>query len=72
MKMVKSNFINEATKGLYAVSALVRNNLAGQELFFAEAGSMLLQVFTLKMKKALLSYLSVRIMVTDNFVFRTF
>ncbi|KAF3430872.1 hypothetical protein FNV43_RR25602 [Rhamnella rubrinervis] len=43
MKMVKSNFIDEATKGLYAVSALVRNNLAGQELFFAEAGSMLLQ-----------------------------
>lgn len=57
MKMVKSNFIGEATKGLYAVSALIRNNLAGQELFFAEAGSKLLQVFYLKIKTALLSYL---------------
>ncbi|XP_048318693.1 uncharacterized protein LOC107431822 isoform X2 [Ziziphus jujuba] len=43
MKMVKSNFIEEAIKCLYAVSALVQNNLAGQELFIAEAGLLLLQ-----------------------------
>lgn len=44
MKMVKSSFIEEAVKALYAVSALVRNNLAGQELFYAEAGDLMLQV----------------------------
>lgn len=43
MKMVKSSFIEEAVKALYAVSALVRNNLAGQELFYAEAGDLMLQ-----------------------------
>ncbi|KAM6562675.1 hypothetical protein CsatB_022673 [Cannabis sativa] len=43
MKMVKSDGVEEANKGLYAVSALIRNNLVGQELFFAEAGVQLLQ-----------------------------
>ncbi|XP_028764515.1 hsp70 nucleotide exchange factor FES1 [Neltuma alba] len=43
MKMVKSNFIEEANKALYAVSALIRNNLAGQELFSAENGDLMLQ-----------------------------
>lgn len=56
MKMVKSNFIEEAIKGLYAVSALVQNSLAGQELFFAEDGLLLLQVIYLRIT-VLLSYL---------------
>ncbi|KAA8532258.1 hypothetical protein F0562_032291 [Nyssa sinensis] len=43
MKMVKSSSIEEATKALFAVSALVRNNLDGQELFYAEAGDLMLQ-----------------------------
>ncbi|ONI29709.1 hypothetical protein PRUPE_1G210000 [Prunus persica] len=43
MKMVKSDFAEEATKALYAVSALIRNNVAGQELFYEEAGHLLLQ-----------------------------
>ncbi|XP_062110801.1 uncharacterized protein LOC133822469 [Humulus lupulus] len=43
MKMVKADGVEEANKGLYAVSALIRNNLVGQELFFAEAGVQLLQ-----------------------------
>ena len=44
IKMVKSSYIEEAVKALYAVSALIRNNLAGQELFYAEAGDLMLQV----------------------------
>lgn len=47
MKMVKSSFIEEAVKALYTVSALIRNNLAGQEMFNAEAGDLMLQVTTL-------------------------
>lgn len=43
MKMVKSSFIQEAAKALYAISALVRNNVDGQELFYAEAGDLMLQ-----------------------------
>ncbi|XP_044462772.1 hsp70 nucleotide exchange factor FES1-like isoform X2 [Mangifera indica] len=43
MKMVKSSFVEEAVKALYAVSALIRNNVAGQELFYAEAGDLMLQ-----------------------------
>ncbi|GLT51194.1 hypothetical protein SLA2020_382930 [Shorea laevis] len=43
MKMVKSSSIEEAIKALYAVSALIRNNFAGQTLFYAEAGDMMLQ-----------------------------
>uniref|UniRef100_A0A2P2LMS0 Uncharacterized protein MANES_08G098100 n=1 Tax=Rhizophora mucronata TaxID=61149 RepID=A0A2P2LMS0_RHIMU len=41
--MVKSTSVEEAIKALYAVSALIRDNLAGQELFFQEAGDMMLQ-----------------------------
>lgn len=44
MKMVKSSFKQEAAKALYAISALVRNNVDGQELFYAEAGDLMLQV----------------------------
>ncbi|XP_054824702.1 hsp70 nucleotide exchange factor FES1 isoform X2 [Prosopis cineraria] len=43
LKMVKPNFIEEANKALYAVSALIRNNLAGQELFSAEDGDLMVQ-----------------------------
>ncbi|TKY49995.1 Nucleotide exchange factor SIL1 [Spatholobus suberectus] len=43
MKMVNSNSVEEANKALYAVSALIRNNLANQELFYAEAGGWMLQ-----------------------------
>ena len=42
--MVKSNSVEEANKALYAVSALIRNNAASQELFYAEAGGCMLQV----------------------------
>lgn len=44
MKMVNSSFVEEATKALYAVSALIRNNLGAQELFYAKAGHLMLQV----------------------------
>lgn len=44
VKMVNSNSLEEANKALYAVSALIRNNLASQELFYAEAGGWMLQV----------------------------
>ncbi|XP_030547546.1 nucleotide exchange factor SIL1 [Rhodamnia argentea] len=43
MMMVKSEFVEEATKALYAVSALIRNNVAGQQLFYAQAGDLMLQ-----------------------------
>ncbi|XP_061337756.1 hsp70 nucleotide exchange factor FES1 isoform X2 [Gastrolobium bilobum] len=43
INMVKSNSIEEANKALYAVSALIRNNLASQELFYAEAGGWMIQ-----------------------------
>ncbi|KAI3409712.1 Fes1 domain-containing protein [Psidium guajava] len=43
MMMVKSEFVEEATKALYAVSALIRNNFAGQQLFYAQAGDLMLQ-----------------------------
>lgn len=46
MKMVKSSFIEEAVKALYTVSSLIRNNLAGQEMFYVEAGDLMLQVTT--------------------------
>ncbi|CAN0911370.1 Hsp70 nucleotide exchange factor fes1 [Linum grandiflorum] len=42
MKMVSSNSPEEAIKALYAVSALIRNNLVGQDLFYSEAGDKLL------------------------------
>ncbi|GMI67144.1 hypothetical protein like AT3G51980 [Hibiscus trionum] len=43
MKMVNSSSVDEATKAFYAVSALIRNNVAGQQLFFEEAGDKMLQ-----------------------------
>ncbi|CAN1227783.1 Hsp70 nucleotide exchange factor fes1 [Linum grandiflorum] len=42
MKMASSNSPEEAIKALYAVSALIRNNLAGQDLFYSKAGDKLL------------------------------
>lgn len=49
--MVKSSSVEEATKALYAVSALIRSNVAGQELFYAEAGDLMLQVVDIRMRK---------------------
>lgn len=43
MKMVRSDVVEEATKALYTVSALIRDNLYGQEKFYAEAGDMMLK-----------------------------
>ncbi|KAF6163759.1 hypothetical protein GIB67_012118 [Kingdonia uniflora] len=43
MKMVRSSFVEEATKALYAVSALIRNNVDGQKLFYADGGNLMLQ-----------------------------
>lgn len=43
MMMVKSEHVEEATKALSAVSALIRNNIAGQQLFYAQAGDLMLQ-----------------------------
>jgi nucleotide exchange factor SIL1 len=43
ISMVNSDSIEEGIKALYAVSALIRNNLASQELFYAEAGGLMLQ-----------------------------
>ncbi|KAK4779592.1 hypothetical protein SAY87_015698 [Trapa incisa] len=43
MMMVRSSFVEEAIKALYAVSALIRNNFPGQQLFYAEAGDLMLQ-----------------------------
>lgn len=44
MGMVKSSNIEEAIKALYAVSSLIRSNLYGQELFYADGGVLMLQV----------------------------
>ncbi|KAG8365736.1 hypothetical protein BUALT_Bualt17G0002900 [Buddleja alternifolia] len=43
MEMARSDSIEEATKALYAISALIRNNLEGQELFYTESGDLMLQ-----------------------------
>ncbi|CAO2838049.1 unnamed protein product [Amaranthus hypochondriacus] len=43
MKMVRSDVVEEATKALYAVSALIRNNFDGQKIFYAEAGDLMLK-----------------------------
>ncbi|KAJ4961185.1 hypothetical protein NE237_021095 [Protea cynaroides] len=43
MVMVKSRSAEEAAKALYALSALIRGNLDGQELFYAEGGELMLQ-----------------------------
>lgn len=44
MMMVRSSFVEEAIKALYAVSTLIRNNFPGQQMFYAEAGDLMLQV----------------------------
>ncbi|PKI71556.1 hypothetical protein CRG98_008073 [Punica granatum] len=38
-----SSFVEEAIKALYAVSALIRNNFRGQQMFYAEAGDLMIQ-----------------------------
>ncbi|KAL1550550.1 hsp70 nucleotide exchange factor FES1 [Salvia divinorum] len=38
-----SEFVEEAIKALHAISALIRNNLEGQQLFYKEAGDLMLQ-----------------------------
>ncbi|KAF3327631.1 hsp70 nucleotide exchange factor FES1 isoform X1 [Carex littledalei] len=43
MKMVHSSYTEEAAKAFYAISALIRNNEIGQELFYLEGGTILLQ-----------------------------
>ncbi|XP_059309171.1 hsp70 nucleotide exchange factor FES1 isoform X1 [Lycium ferocissimum] len=43
MKMMKSHTTEEAVKALFAISALIRNNLNGQDLFYQEAGDTMLQ-----------------------------
>lgn len=43
MKMMKSHTTEEAIKALFAISALIRNNLNGQNLFYQEAGDTMLQ-----------------------------
>ncbi|KAL9230807.1 hypothetical protein vseg_006109 [Gypsophila vaccaria] len=43
IKMVKSDFTEAATKALYAVSAAIRNNAVAQEVFYAEAGDLMLK-----------------------------
>lgn len=44
IKMVGSSYTEEAIKALYAISALIRNNEHGQELFFLANGHLMLQV----------------------------
>lgn len=43
MKMVTSDFVEEAIKAFFAVSALIRNNLRGQEKFYAQGGDLMLK-----------------------------
>jgi nucleotide exchange factor SIL1 len=43
IKMVNSSSTEEAVKALFAVSALIRNNIAGQDLFFAAHGYIMLR-----------------------------
>jgi len=43
IKMVGSSYTEEAIKALYAISALIRNNEHGQELFFVANGNLMLQ-----------------------------
>lgn len=43
MKMVKSTSTEEALKALFVISALIRNNEKGQELFYSENGYLVLQ-----------------------------
>lgn len=44
IKMTKSESVEEVIKALFAISALIRNNLVGQELFYSEAGDFMIQV----------------------------
>ena len=44
IKMVGSSFTEEAIKALYAISALIRNNEHGQDLFCVANGNLMLQV----------------------------
>lgn len=60
--MVKSSSIEEGIKALYAVSALTRNNLANQELFYAEGGGLMLQV----------TYLSFNIIISTDVIYLFF
>uniref|UniRef100_A0A7N0UW13 Nucleotide exchange factor Fes1 domain-containing protein n=1 Tax=Kalanchoe fedtschenkoi TaxID=63787 RepID=A0A7N0UW13_KALFE len=43
MMMVKADSSEEAVKALYAVSAMIRNNIKGQEHFYKESGGLMLQ-----------------------------
>ncbi|CAM8934088.1 unnamed protein product [Rhodiola kirilowii] len=43
LMMVKSDSPEEAVKALYAVSAVIRNNIEGQEHFYKESGGVILQ-----------------------------
>ncbi|KAL1199821.1 hypothetical protein V5N11_013079 [Cardamine amara subsp. amara] len=43
IKMVNSSSAEEAGKALFAVSALIRNNIAGQDMFYAGHGYIMLQ-----------------------------
>ncbi|KAJ9563942.1 hypothetical protein OSB04_009102 [Centaurea solstitialis] len=43
MMMVKSSFIEEAIKALYAVSAIIRNNPDGLKLFYSGGGDIMIQ-----------------------------
>lgn len=43
MMMVKSSFIEEAIKALYAVSAIIRNNPYGLKLFYSGGGDLMIQ-----------------------------
>lgn len=42
--MVKSSSREEAIKALFSISALIRNSKDGQDMFFSENGSLMLQV----------------------------
>lgn len=64
--MVKSSSIEEATKALYAVSALIRSNVAGQELFYAEAGDLMLQVVYIRMRKRFEIFVKLIIATNSN------
>ncbi|EPS58154.1 hypothetical protein M569_16661, partial [Genlisea aurea] len=43
MDMARSDHLEEATKALYAISALIRNNIRGQELFYEQNGTVMLE-----------------------------
>ncbi|CAI9093327.1 OLC1v1028802C1 [Oldenlandia corymbosa var. corymbosa] len=43
LKMTKSNSVEEVLRALYAISALIRNNVVGQQLFYGESGDLIIQ-----------------------------